>query len=311
MQKTRIQKAQQVTLIGALLNVVLATAKILAGFFGKSSAMIADGIHSFSDLVSDAIVLVFFRLSDAEKDEDHPYGHGKFETFSTLIIAVILFCVGVGIFYSGTTKIISVVRGESLANPMMITFWAAIISIICKEGLFHYTKKVGNQINSQSIVANAWHHRTDAISSIGVALGIAGAIFLGDKWVVLDPIAGVIVSIFIMKMAIDIFLPSVHELMESSLPKEIVQKIESLIMENCDIKSFHKLRTRKIGYVFVIDVHIQLDNTLSLIEAHNISGILSQRIREEFGDKTQINIHMEPEEVDQSCNINKAVKTQM
>jgi len=294
MTKTRTQKAQQVTWIGAIINVLLSSLKILAGFTGKSSAMIADGIHSLSDLVTDVIVVIFFRISDAEKDDRHPYGHGKFETFSTFLIALVLFCVGLGIFYGGTNKIVSVVRGEILHKPEMIAFWAALISIVCKEGLFQYTQKVGKQINSQAIIANAWHHRSDAFSSIGVAIGIAGAIFLGDKWVVLDPIAGVIVSFFIMKTAIELSLPSIQELMEASLPKETVKKIETLILEDSEVKSFHKLRSRKIGEVFVIDVHIQLDNTISLVQAHNIAGALSQRIREEFGSKTQINIHTEP-----------------
>ena len=296
MTKTRTQKAQQVTWIGAIINVVLSLCKIFAGFIGKSSAMIADGIHSLSDLITDVIVVIFFRISDAEKDDRHPYGHGKFETFSTFLIALVLFCVGLGIFYAGTSKIVSVIKGELLPKPEMIAFWAALISILCKEGLFHYTKIVGNQINSQTVIANAWHHRSDAFSSIGVAIGIAGAIFLGDKWIILDPIAGVVVSIFIMKTAIELSLPSVQELMEAALPKEIVQKIETLIMEDNEVKSFHKLRSRKIGEVFVIDVHIQLDNSISLVQAHNISGALSQRLRKAFGSRTQVNIHAEPSE---------------
>ena len=294
MTKTRTQKAQQVTWIGAIINVILSAYKILAGFFGNSSAMIADGMHSLSDLVTDVIVVIFFRISDAEKDDRHPYGHGKFETFSTFLIALVLFCVGLGIFYGGASKIVSVIQGETLQKPEMIAFWAALISIVCKEGLFRYTKIVGKQINSQAIIANAWHHRSDAFSSIGVAIGIAGAIFLGDKWVVLDPIAGVVVSFFIMKTAIELSLPSVRELMETSLPKETVNKIETLILSDSEVKSFHKLRSRKIGEAFVVDVHIQLDNTISLVQAHNIAGALSQRIREEFGGKAQINIHTEP-----------------
>lgn len=293
-QLSRAQKAQKVTLIGAIVNTILSLCKILAGVIGKSSAMIADGIHSLSDLITDVIVIVFLRISDAEKDDGHPYGHGKFETFSTFLIAFVLLGVGLGIFYNGTSKIIAVIKGEILPQPQMIALWAALISIICKEGLFQYTKIVGKQINSQAIIANAWHHRSDAFSSIGVAIGIAGAIFLGEKWVILDPIAGVIVSFFIMKTAIELGLPSVQELMEASLPKEIVKKIEMLIMEDSEIKSFHKLRSRKIGEVFVIDVHIQLDNSISLVEAHNISGALSQRVRETFGSRTQVNIHAEP-----------------
>ena len=184
----------------------------------------------------------------------------------------------------------------------MIALWAALISIVCKEGLFQYTKIVGKQINSQAIIANAWHHSSDAFSSIGVAIGIAGAIFLGDKWVVLDPVAGVIVSFFIIKTAVTLSLPSIQELMEASLPKEIVQKIETLIMADSEIMSFRNLRSRKVGEVFVIDVHIQLDNTIPLVKAHNIAGALSQRIREEFGSKTQINIHTEPSDENKECN---------
>jgi cation diffusion facilitator family transporter len=296
MTKTRTQNAQQVTWIGFVINVVLSFGKILAGVFGKSSAMIADGIHSVTDLVTDVIVLVFFKISDSEKDEKHPYGHGKFETFSTFLIAVILFFVGLAIFYSGTSKIISVLKGEILPKPHIITFWAAIISIVFKEALYQYTKVIGKQINSQSIIANAWHHRSDVFSSIGVAIGIAGAIFLGDKWLILDPIACVIVSFFIMKIAIELSMPSIQELMEASLPKKVVHKIETIIVEDSEIKSFHKLRTRNIGNAYVIDVHIQLDNTISLVQAHNISGALSARLREAFGSRTQINIHTEPVE---------------
>jgi cation diffusion facilitator family transporter len=292
--KTRAQKAQQVTWIGFAVNLLLTSGKIVAGFIGNSAAMIADGIHSLSDFITDIIVIVFFRISDTEKDEEHPYGHGKFETFSTFLIALALFVAGLLIFYNGTSKIVSVIKGEILPQPQMIALWAALISIVAKEILFQYTKIVGKQINSQTVIANAWHHRTDAFSSIGVAIGIGGAIFFGDKWVILDPIASVIVSFFILKMVITLSLPSIQELMEASLPKETVKEIETLIMQDEAIKSFHKLRTRKIGEVFVIDVHIQLDSGISLVEAHNIAGALSRRLRKTFGNRTQINIHTEP-----------------
>ena len=292
--KTRTQKAQQVTLVGFVVNLILTAGKIVAGFVGNSAAMLADGIHSLSDFITDVIVLVFFRISDAEKDESHPYGHGKFETFSTFLIALVLFVVGLGIFYGGTSKIVSVIQGNALPQPHTIALWMALISIMLKEFLFHYTKIVGKQINSQTVIANAWHHRSDAFSSIGVAVGIGGAIFLGEQWVILDPIACVIVSFFIMKMAITLSLPSIQELMEASLPKTTVKEIESLIMNDSAIQSFHKLCTRKIGEVYVIDVHIQLDNGISLVEAHNIAGKLSRRLREAFGNRTQINVHTEP-----------------
>jgi cation diffusion facilitator family transporter len=259
--------------------------------------MVADGMHSLSDLLTDVIVIVFVRISDREIDAGHPYGHGKFETLSTFLIAFVLFSVGLGIFYEGTSKIISVIKGESLPQPQMIALWAALISIVCKECLFQYTQKVGKQINSRTVIANAWHHRSDAFSSIGVAVGIGGAIFFGDQWVVLDPVAGVIVSFFILKTAIELSLPCIQELMEASLPNVTVREIEALIMKDGEIKSFHKLRTRKIGDVYAIDVHIQLSNTISLVQAHNIAGALSRRIRETFGSRTQINIHTEPVEI--------------
>jgi cation diffusion facilitator family transporter len=294
MTETRLQKGERVIWLGFFINIVLTTGKLLAGFFGRSSAMIADGIHSLSDLITDVVVLVFFKISDKEKDEKHPYGHGKFETFSAFIIALILFFVGLWIFYEGMTKIVSVVKGAVLPQPHLITLWAALISIVVKELLYQYTNFIGKQIDSPAIIANAWHHRSDAFSSIGVAIGIAGAIFLGQKWVVLDPIAGVIVSIFIMKMAVELSLPSIQELMEASLPEETIKKIETLIMEDHQIRSYHKLRTRKIGETCAIDVHIQLDHTISLVQAHNISGALCKRIRETFGEKTQVNVHAEP-----------------
>jgi cation diffusion facilitator family transporter len=294
MAKTRTQKVKQITWIGFATNILLSVGKVLTGILGKSTAMIADGIHSLSDLITDVIVLVFFRISDAEKDEKHPYGHGKFETFSTFLIALILLFVGFAIFYEGTCKIISVMKGEILPRPHLIAFWVAIISIVVKELLFQYTKIVGKQTNSSSVIANAWHHRSDAFSSIGVAIGIAGAMFLSDKWVVLDPIACVIVSFFIMKIAITLSVSSIQELMEASLPKKVVHEIELLIMQDVNIKSFHKLRTRNIGETYVIDVHIQLENAISLVQAHNISGALSARLREKFGSNTQINIHAEP-----------------
>lgn len=295
MVRTRAQQAQRVTLIGAIINVLLSLGKISAGYIGKSSAMIADGIHSLSDLITDAIVILFFRISDAERDENHPYGHGKFETFSTFLIALILLGVGLGIFYSGVSSIVEVIKGTPLPRPQMIAFWFALISIVSKESLYWYTKRVGKQINSQSIIANAWHHRTDAFSSIGVAIGIAGAIFLGDKWTILDPIAGIVVSLFIIKTSVQLSLPSIHELTEASLPKEIVKQIEALIMEDGEIISFHKLCTRKLGNAFVIDVHIQLCNTMSLKQAHTIAEGASARLRKAFGKNTQITIHTEPE----------------
>lgn len=292
--RERAKEAKKITFIGFIVNFILSVAKLAGGIVGNSAAMVADAVHSISDFATDLVVLAFVNVSGKESDQNHRYGHGKFETFAALIISLVLIGVAAGIFINGLKNILYSIEGNTLKQPGMIAFWTAIISIVFKEVLFIYTNRVGEKIKSDAIIANAWHHRTDALSSIGTALGIAGAIFLGENWRILDPIAGVIVSLFIFKVGISIILPSVKELLESSLPQNIVEEIEDVLTNHSDIQNYHHLRTRKIGSVYAIDVHIKLNRNITFVRSHDIATEIEIELRERYGKNTQINIHTEP-----------------
>lgn len=290
----RTQKIRNVTLIGSFINAILTIGKIIAGIVGNSSAMIADGVHSLSDFITDVIVIVFIKVSGKERDKNHQYGHGKFETFATMLISFALFLVGLGILISGAGKIIDSLKGELIEKPGFIALYAALISIIFKEGLFWYTKIEGKRMNSQAMIANAWHHRSDAFSSIGTALGISGAILLGERWRILDPIAGVIVSLFILKVAWDIAKPSIDELLDSSLPETTEKEIEEIITGTIGVEYFHNLRTRKIGEIISVEVHIKVDKNMSVELSHQIATDIEIAIRKRFGERTHVIVHIEP-----------------
>lgn len=292
--KERARAAKKITFIGFIVNLILSVAKLAAGILGNSAAMVADAVHSISDFATDIVVIAFVNVSGKESDQNHRYGHGKFETFAALLISLVLIGVAAGIFINGVKNILYSIQGHTLEQPGMIAFWAAIVSIIFKEVLYHYTNIIGKKIKSNAVIANAWHHRTDAFSSMGTALGIAGAIFLGENWRILDPIAGLIVSLFIFKVAISIILPSVKELLESSLPPEIVDEIEEVITNHTDVQVYHHLRTRQIGSVYAIDVHIKLNRTITFVRSHDIATEIEIELRNRFGKNTQIIIHTEP-----------------
>lgn len=290
----RVKIAKKITWIGFFVNLVLSVIKILAGIFGKSTAILADGIHSISDFVTDIFVLAFINISGNERDNDHHYGHGKYETFATLLISIVLIMVGVGIFWNGFTQISNVIRGEILEQPTYFALGAAILSIVVKEILFWYTKKGGEKIESAAVIANAWHHRSDSFSSIASAAGIFGAIFLDENWRILDPIAGMVVSFYILKVAIKLGLPSMHELLEKSLPKVMLDDIATLIESHPDVIQQHNLKTRKVGNVIVIDVHIKLDKNISFVKSHDVATEIEKGLRKKFGTSTITNIHTEP-----------------
>ncbi|HUI33112.1 MAG: cation diffusion facilitator family transporter [Dysgonamonadaceae bacterium] len=292
--ESRIKIIRNATLVGSVLNLLLTVAKILAGVIGKSSAMIADGVHSLSDLVTDIIVLVFIKVSGKERDKNHQYGHGKYETFATMLISFALMIVGAGIFWSGAKKVFDSINGEIIEQPGYIALYAALISIIAKEGLYWYTKIIGVKVNSQAMVANAWHHRSDAFSSIGTALGVSGAILLGEQWRVLDPIAGIIVSFFIFKVAWNIANPSIKELMESALPEETESNITEIIKNTPGVLGFHNLKTRKIGAIFAVEVHIKVDKYLTVESSHEIATQIEKSLRNKLGKQSHIGIHVEP-----------------
>ena len=290
----REKKAARVTWVGFFTNLILSAAKIVAGVVGRSSAMVADGIHSLSDFVTDFIVIIFIKISAKNEDSDHPYGHGKFETFATMLISFALFIVAIGIFYSGSVKIYEVLNGRVIERPTYLALIMAAVSIVVKEILYWYTIIVGRKIESPAVIANGWHHRSDAFSSIGTLIGISGAMFLGERWRILDPITSVIVGIFIIGVAYKLARPSIQELLEMSLPEEIEHSIEQKIQATPGVITFHHLRTRKNGNAFIIDMHIKVDPHSSIVEAHDIATHVENNLKTAFGKRTQINVHIEP-----------------
>ena len=289
--ESREKQIYRVTIVGSIANFFLLVFKFVAGTLGKSSAMIADAVHSLSDFVTDVIVLIFVKVSAKPKDAGHDYGHGKYETLATAIIGIVLLMVGTGIFWNGLNQILAFYRGEELGAPDLIALIAALVSIVVKEVLYRYSVIVGQ---SQAVVANAWHHRSDAFSSIGTALGIAGAIFLGKDWRVLDPIAAVIVSIFIVKVSIRLLIPCLNDLLERSLPEEIEREIIAIIDEDPQIKDPHNLKTRRIGNDFAIEVHIRLQPDMTVREAHGVATGIENRLRAKYGSHTHVAVHVEP-----------------
>ena len=295
MKLTEREKAiYQVTWAGSFVNFLLVIFKFIAGILGHSAAMIADAVHSLSDFATDIVVLIFTRISNKPQDKNHDYGHGKYETLATAIIGIVLFAVGASICWNGLQAIQTVWQGGRLPAPGMLAFAGAIISIVSKELIYRYTIHVGRKINSSAVIANAWHHRSDAFSSIGTAIGIGGAIVLGESWSVLDPMAAVVVSFCIMKVAVQLLKPCVDELTEKSLPDEIEKEI-CLIAENTPgVSAIHNLRTRRIGNHYAIEMHVRMDGHLTLYEAHAKASVIENKLKEKYGNETHVGIHVEP-----------------
>lgn len=290
----REKQIYKVTIVGFFVNLFLSVGKLIAGLVGNSGAMIADAVHSISDFVTDVIVLVFVKISAKPKDECHDYGHGKYETLATVMIGVLLAVVGIGIFVTNVEKIVAFAKGEQIVRPELIALFAAAISIIAKEILFQYTRKVGQKVESSVVVANAWHHRSDALSSIGVLIGIGGAYFLGEKWVILDPIAALIVSVLICKVSYELFLPGIQELLERSLPKDVEDEIVAIVCKDSLITNPHNLKTRKIGANIAIEIHVRIPSETTIAVAHEKTDAIERDLREKYGEKTQVIIHVEP-----------------
>lgn len=291
----RDKKVYRVTLLGSVVNLLLLVFKFVAGVLGHSAAMIADAVHSLSDFVTDLIVIVFVKISSKPEDADHAYGHGKYETLASCIIGLALIVVGVMMGYNATVKIVDVVRnGTELASPGIIALAAAVLSIVLKEWMFHITRKVAREVDSPAVEANAWHHRSDALSSVGTAIGIGGAVLLGSKWAVLDPIAALVVSVFIVVQAAKILSDAIGQLMEKSLPRDVEQRICEIVYEEEGTSDIHHLRTRKIGSQISIELHVRMNGSLTLRDVHGKSIAIEKRLRAAFGDSTYINLHVEP-----------------
>ena len=275
-------------------NMVLFLFKLVAGFVGRSGAMIADAVHSASDFVTDVVVLAFVRISAKPRDDDHKWGHGKYETLASLLIGVALFAVGVDILMDSADKIKAVANGEVLPRPGAIALIAAAVSVVVKEALYQWTLRKGKKLDSPSVVANAWHHRSDALSSVGALVGIGLAYFLGEEWRIADPIAAIVVAALIIKVAIDLCRTALAELLEKSLPREVEEEILSIISATPNVHKPHNLRTRRIGSNIAIEVHVRVDGAMTVYDSHEISKDIERALRTRFGEQTAVAIHIEP-----------------
>lgn len=291
----REKQIAKVTLQGSVVNLLLVCVKAAAGFAANSAAMVSDAVHSLSDFITDIIVLAFVRVSARPQDEGHDYGHGKYETIATLFIGLGLAAAAIGIVVSGAGELAKWLKGEQLPAPGKLALWAALISIAAKEALYQYTKIKGRKLNSPALEANAWHHRSDALSSIGAAIGIGGAILLGNRWTVLDPLSSIVIGAMLVKVAWDLLGPSFQELTDSSLPEETENEMLELIKEVGGVSDPHNLRTRRVGPKVVAEVHIRLNGDQTLKQAHDKATEVEKRFKERFGQQSHIIIHMEPE----------------
>ena len=290
----REKEIYKVTLVGSAGNVLLVIVKFIAGILGHSSAMVADAVHSLSDFLTDVVVLVFVGVSARPQDPSHDYGHGKFETLATLFISLALAGAAIGIIVSGALKFASWLEGEDLPAPGQLALWVALLSIAVKELMFQYTARKGRKLESSALTANAWHHRSDALSSIGTAVGIGGAVLLGGRWTVLDPLASIVVGAMLLGVAWKILRPSMGELTDESLPESVEKEILDILGSGSGVSEPHNLRTRRIGSRVAIEAHIRLDGALSLQEAHDRTTALENRLKDRFGPGTIVTLHMEP-----------------
>lgn len=284
----------RVSIVGMVVNVLLTVAKFAAGILGRSTAMIADAVHSVSDVATDVVVIVFLRVSMRPRDTSHDYGHGKFETLATVAIAAALAAVAVGILINAVKSIAAFASGTVLSQPGSVALIAAAVSLVVKELLFRYTRKVGSRQRSPAVIANAWHHRTDALSSIGALAGIGGAIFLGERWRVLDPIAAIVVSVLIGKAAVEMIIPGLNELLEASLPPETEREIMAIVRSVHGVRDPHSLKTRKIGAEIAIEIHVRVDSAMTVEASHNITEEVERELEMRFGPGTLVTVHVEP-----------------
>ncbi len=291
-----IKTIKKVTMTGVWINALLVIMKIFFGYWGNSDALVADGYHSMSDFITDVIVIVFVAASYKKADSGHPYGHGKFETIATVLIGLILFIVGAAIGYAGGIKLASALNGEILPQPDILTLYIAIVSIALKEFCYRYTLTYGKKLNSSALIANAWHHRSDAISSVATVVGVSFAIFLGMGWRIMDPIASILIAIMICVSAIKIAMPSVKELLEVSLPEEDVDKLRGIITSVPGVLKVHNLRARMNGHSCIVDVNIHINPDITVRAGHRIATEVEQKLKREFAPDIIIYVHIEPQD---------------
>jgi cation diffusion facilitator family transporter len=290
----RANESQKITIQGLVVNLILTIFKAFGGFLGQSSVMIADALHSLSDLISDVVVIFGIKFASKPADSKHNYGHGKIETFLTLLISFLLFFVGIEFIIENSRKIFDFYHGEVLSIPKMIALIASIISIVSKEILFRYTLIKGKKLNSKVLIANAWHHRSDALSSIAALLGIASVMILGSKWTFLDPVAGILVSFMVLHAGYTIFKESFNELLEAAVEPEIQAEILTIAGNIEGVHNPHQLTTRRIGNIISLEMHIDVEPCLNVVQAHAKATEIETCLRDKFGEETLISIHIEP-----------------
>ena len=289
-----VSPERKITHLSIWINIVLTAIKLAAGIFGRSQALIADAVHSLSDFATDIAVLIGLRFTAKPVDKDHAYGHGKYETIVAAIIGLALGYVGIEIAMSAIHRVFDALHGEELTMPSSFAFWAAVVSIAVKEWLFRATMKVARATGSSSLVANAWHHRSDAFSSIATAGGVGAAVFLGHDWLILDPIAALFVSIFLLRVAWQIIREQIGDLTDRNMAPAVCEEILAMARAIPGITEPHNLRTRMVGRIPVIDMHIRMRADLHLQEAHAIATTLEHALKQRFGKETIANLHLEP-----------------
>lgn len=286
-QQERLAAGKKASWAGIITNVLLTVIKAFVGFIAGSTAMVADSVHSGSDIISTVIVLQGIKVSHLPADDKHHYGHGKAESVVAKLIAMLLAVTALGIGWSAVKSL----QNPSLEPPGTIAVWAAVLSIAVKEWMYRYTVNVGRKIESQAIIADAWHHRTDVFSSIAALIGIGGAV-LGFP--ILDPLAGIVVSLMILKAAVSIYWDAVSDLMDTAPPKEIIEKIESITLKTQGINTVNEIKARKFGSQFYVDLKICVDKNLSVEEGHNLASQAKKSILKSMKNIKDVLIHVNP-----------------
>jgi cation diffusion facilitator family transporter len=292
----RFEQAVRVTGVGLIVNLGLTLFKLFAGILGNSAAMVADAVHSLSDFLTDVVVIFGFKIARKPVDESHNYGHGKIETLSASLVGLMLLVVAGQILFYGLRRTLLFFAGGNLEQPALIALYAALASIVSKEIMYHYTIFEARKINSMALTANAWHHRSDAFSSLCTMIGIGAAIFLGGKWVVLDPLMAILLSFIILKVSLKIFHSSINELIEASLDEETEGRIREIIQKTDGVKVLSSLKTRRIGNNIAVDIRIKVESALDIGEANRISIHVEHNLKKAFGPYTYVLVKAEPYE---------------
>lgn len=285
---------RNITLIGLVANIILMTLKLVTGWVGHSEALVADGFHSLNDIAADVIILLFIGVAYKKADHKYSYGYGKFETFASFLIGIILVVAAVMIFTEGLESIAGAINGEELERPDIWTVIVAIFAIIIKECLFRLTSHYGKKTGSSALIANAWHHRSDALATIATLIGVTSAHFLGEQWRILDPCASLLIAVFIIVPAIRIVIPAFRELMEKSLPAEVGEKASMIITQIPGVVTLETLKSRKSGHFMIFDATVGINPSLNIEEGFSIAENIRERLEDQFGKHIMVGVNTVP-----------------